>query len=193
MLLLYRELSVVREADVLSCAGPAPRLRLQGTILHSNKGGLRPPAPSSAMGSDAPSTPAPTTAPPSAATSLGGGGSITSGSGSAGGGGGGGNSVPVSDFNVGLFLGQDDKPDRSPKKIFVTGATGSIGRCVVTQLLQDTQHTGTPFACFTSTKVQTLTSRRHSGVPRAQPVSPAASHHCARASTHPTRPAHRQY
>eukprot|EP00802_Teleaulax_amphioxeia_P009678 Tamp_09698.p1 GENE.Tamp_09698~~Tamp_09698.p1 ORF type:complete len:542 (-),score=72.10 Tamp_09698:56-1681(-) len=58
-----------------------------------------------------------------------------------GGGGGGGGGYGPQDINLGLFLGQDDRPERRAKKVFVTGATGSIGRCVVAQLLQDTQHT----------------------------------------------------
>ena len=65
---------------------------------------------------------------------------MTNGGGSGGGGGGGGH-VP-SDFNLGLFLGQDDRPCRSPKRVLVTGATGSIGRCVVAQLLEETRYVG---------------------------------------------------
>ena len=64
-----------------------------------------------------------------------GGGNVASGGGGGGGGGGMGN------INVGLFLGDDTRPDRFAKKIFVTGATGSIGRCVVAQLLENTEHT----------------------------------------------------
>ena len=126
-----------------SAAGPAflrppaaarasrPRLVALGA---SNKGSMRPPPPD-----PAPAAPA-SSAPPATAASFDGGGRIAGGGTGGGGGGGGGGDSP-GEINLGLFLGQEERPDRAPKKVFVTGATGSIGRCVVAQLLQDTQHT----------------------------------------------------
>ena len=117
-------------------AGPRARPQLRPTALTlRGKGGLRPPPPPAG---DVPAADAPSSI-PATAPSFGGGGVV--GGNSGGGGGGGGGGYGPQDINLGLFLGQDDRPERRAKKVFVTGATGSIGRCVVAQLLQDTQHT----------------------------------------------------
>ncbi len=108
------------------------RPKLRPTALHA-KGGLRPPP----TAGGAPSADA-TSSAPATAPSFGGG-NVVGGGGGGGEGGGGG--YGPQDINVGLFLGQADTPERWAKKVFVTGATGSIGRCVVAQLLVDTQHT----------------------------------------------------
>eukprot|EP00960_Hanusia_phi_P059243 764108-Hanusia_phi.AAC.3 len=70
-------------------------------------------------------------------STAGGGGGISVNGGGWGGGGGG---FDYDAVKFGLFFGQEEGAEWRRKKIFITGATGGIGRCVVTSLLQTTKH-----------------------------------------------------